>query len=441
MKEVLIITYYWPPAGGPGVQRWLKFVKYLRDFGWEPVVLTVADGVFPATDESLFAEIPEGLAVYRTRSGGPLRLYSKLKGQKGGQVPVALISAEKKRSWFEQLALWIRSNGYIPDARKGWYRYALRGIAAVMQDHKPVLVVTTGPPHSTHLIGKTVAHKYGLPWLADFRDPWTTVYYNYLMPRTNRTKRVDRQLESQVLQSADCVVTVSDAMKEEFLDRAGRVEVIRNGFDEDDMPAAALITGPEERFVLLHTGNIAPNQHVPALWDALSDLADRDVGFRRDLQIRLVGNVDGNVLRYIDKVGLADCLDLSGYVPHLEATTLMQSASLLLLLIPEAPGNRAIVTGKIFEYLLAGVPVLGIGPLNGDADAILKETDRGKMIDYQDKEMIRKAIGRTYNRWLENDKVTERMSVEPCRQFNRRQGTEKLAALLDSLLKQDEQAG
>jgi glycosyltransferase involved in cell wall biosynthesis len=441
MKEVLIITYYWPPAGGPGVQRWLKFVKYLRDYGWEPVVLTVRDGVYPAVDGSLVDDIPDGVAVYRTRAGGPFGLYSLLKGQKRGRVPVALISDSGERTWFDRFAVWIRSNCFIPDARKGWYRHALRGAAVVMQHHTPSLVVTSGPPHSTHLIGRKVSRRYGLPWVADFRDPWTTVYYNHLMPRTPRTERIDREYEEGVLRDADAILTVSRAMQEEYAGRAMHVEVIRNGYDESDMPSPVRDPAPSDRFVLLHTGNIAPNQHVPVLWDVLAELCRDDASFRDRLLVRLAGNVDASTIGYLHSVGLSDRLEVNGYVPHREATTMMHQASLLLLLIPDAPGNRAIVTGKIFEYLLAGVPVLGLGPDGGDADLILRETERGEMIAYDHKGAIMEKLKECYKRWVDDGRVTNRLPNEPCLPFSRRKGTEQLAVLFESLMEESAQKG
>ena len=435
LKKVLIITYYWPPAGGPGVQRWLKFVKYLREYGWEPVVLTVENGVYPAIDNSLHNDIPDGVAVIRTRAGNPFRLYNLLKGNKAGQVPVALINHRKKQSLFDKLAIWIRSNCFIPDARKGWYRHAIKEIPRLMHHDQPKVVITTGPPHSTHRIGQWVANKYNIPWLADFRDPWTTVYYNHLMPRTKRTQRIDLACEEEVLRHANCILTVSEAMRQEYEGRSRRTMVIRNGFDEHDMQEATDSNDPEPRFVVLHTGNIAPNQHVPVLWDVLKEFCQRDPEFSRHLLIRLVGNVDSTTRNYLEAIGLSSNVEYTGYVSHHEATALMQGASLLLLLIPDAPGNRAIVTGKLFEYLLARAPILGMGPADGDADAILQQTGRGEMIGYNERQSVKNRVEAEYHRWLAQGRITQILPLEPCLQYSRRRATGQLASLLDELVK------
>ncbi|MFO7723504.1 MAG: glycosyltransferase family 4 protein, partial [Bacteroidales bacterium] len=431
---VLIITYYWPPAGGPGVQRWLKFVKYLRQYGWEPVVLTVSGGTYPSVDPTLEAEIPEGLTVYKTRANsGPFRWYNLLKGNRSRQVSVALINTAKKPSLFDSLAIFVRSNLFIPDARKGWNKSAMKAVPEILEKHQPALVISSGPPHSTHLTGLKIARQNAIPWIADLRDPWTTVFYNMVMPRTSRTKRIDQKLEDAVISLADAVVVVSEGMKHEFEGRAKRIEVIPNGYDEDDMHRD-MIQVEQQYFTLLHTGNLAPSQHVPALWDAIAGIINDNNDFAADFRLKFVGNTDGSIIRYLEEKGLANNVIQQGYVEHREATRLMTEATMVLLVIPRTPGNGSVVTGKVFEYLASGTPVLGVGPVDGDAAAILTDTGRSAMVDFDDEIVIRQRLTEAYTHWLEHGRRLPRHHPGSATRYSRESATYTLTQLMDEVV-------
>jgi glycosyltransferase involved in cell wall biosynthesis len=433
MKKVLIITYYWPPAGGPGVQRWLKFVKYLRQFGWEPVVLTVSDGTYPSVDHSMEAEVPPGVNVYKTRAGGgPFRWYNLLKGNRSRQVSVALINTAKKPSLFDRLAIFIRSNLFIPDARKGWNRSAIRAVPDIIAEHQPALIITSGPPHSTHLIGLDSAVKTGLPWIADLRDPWTTVFYNRVMPRTRRTRMVDKRYEDAVISAADAVITVSRGMKQEFEGRARRIEEITNGFDKDDMhPDTRQVK--QDHFTLLHTGNLAPSQHVPAMWDAMAEMVHENPSFADDFRLHFVGNTDGSIIRYLEEKGLANNVIQKGYVEHREATRLMTEASMVLLVIPNTEGSQSVVTGKLFEYLASGTPVLGVGPPDGDAAAILDQSGRSLMSALNDKDSVKRQLLGAYQQWHILGRILPKHDPSTAAPFSREKATAQLAKLMDEV--------
>ena len=434
MKKVLVITYYWPPAGGPGVQRWLKFVKHLQEFDWEPVVLTVSNGIFPARDASLEAEVPPGIKVYRTKTSNPFLLYNVLRRKRSDEVPVALIHEGGKHSMFERLAVWIRSNMFIPDARRGWNRYARRAVSTIFHEHKIDVVVTTGPPHSTHLLGDQISARYRVPWLADFRDPWTTVYYNTMMPRTRITRWLDQRWENRVLHNADLVVTVTPGMKREFEDRARWIEVVTNGYDEEDMPDVKGLEIRSEKFTVTYTGNMAPSQHVPALWDALARAVHELPGLADHFRLNFVGSIDGSVLAYLNRTGLSKYLERVPYLEHREALKKMVGSSLLLLLIPQTPGNKLIMTGKIFEYLASGTPVLAVGPTDGDAAALLHEANRNPMIDFSDQPKMLAQITEIYSQWMQNDKVTKREDLGIVEKISRRNCAQILSRLLGKLM-------
>jgi len=348
VKNVLILTYYWPPAGGPGVQRWLKFVKYLEEFGWKPHILSVKEGTYSAIDTELEKEIPEGIPVHKTKTSDPFRFYNMLKGKKDGSVSVALININKKRSLVDRLAMYIRSNCFIPDARKGWNKYAYREAMDILRNENFDLIVTTGPPHSTHLTGLKIKKKTGIKWLADLRDPWTTVYYNDMLPRTAKTRRIDKKYEDEVLANADMLTVVSPGMKEEFADRNPNVKVVMNGFDMEDMEDTGVREHENagiQEFSLTYTGNFKPNQHVSHIWDGICELIAENKDFAKDFKLRFVGNVDSSVPEYFQTMGMDGNLDLVSYVPHSEVTRIMASSTTLLFVVPQSKNNKLIIQG------------------------------------------------------------------------------------------------
>ena len=428
MKKVLIITYYWPPGSGPGVQRFLKFGKYLREFGWEPIILTVDNGSYPFTDISLEKDIPKGLKVVKTKTFEPFQWYNMLKGKKGKSTGVGMVGMQEQ-SFIQKLALYIRANYFIPDARKGWKKYALKKAKAIIQEEVIEAIITTGPPHSAHLIGLDLKQQTSLPWIADMRDPWTTVFYNKFFPRTESTKRKDKALEDKVLENADGVVVVSNGLKQEFSDRNENISIIYNGFDETDIPLS--IPQRNKRFTISYVGNFKPNQNVHALWEVLSEMKEQDSEFFDDLELFITGNIDSSVIDSIHANGLGNNLHLSSFVAHQEAVQRMMSADILLFVIPKSVRNKLIITGKLFEYLATGNPILGIGPIDGDASEVLQDANRYPLSDYSDKENIKKQLLSAYQKWKNHE--SNRLEVGDIKRFSRKGLTEQLVNKLNKL--------
>jgi len=434
MNRILILTYYWPPAGGPGVQRWLKFVKYLEDFDCKPYILTVADGTYSAIDNDLVKEIPEGLMVYKTKSRDPFRFYTMLKGKKDGSVSVALININKERSLIDRLSMYIRSNFFIPDARKGWMPYAYKEALNIIKEQNIDIIVTTGPPQSTHLIGLKLKRKTGLNWIADLRDPWTTVYYNDMLPRTQKTRRIDKAYEDEVLGAADAVTVVSPGMQKEFKDRNPNVQLVMNGFDMADMRGGAVNAVTDDKFRMTYTGNFKPNQHIPEIWNAICELIDGDEQFKNDFQLRFVGNLDSSVPEYFRDKGHEGILEIISYVPHAEATGLMSYSDVLLFVVPQSRNNKLIITGKLFEYLASGTPIYSTGPVDGDAATILNQTGRSGMIDYNDKEKFKEQILHFYKDWKVNGGSLPKLDVSMLDQYSRRSSAGLMAGIINNLI-------
>lgn len=430
MKKVLIITYYWPPGSGPGVQRFLKFSKYLREFGWEPIILTVDNGSYPSTDKTLEQDIPEGLEVYRSSSFEPFRWYNLLKGKKTKDTTVGAIGLQGS-SFFQRLALYIRANFFIPDARVGWNRFAVKKARTIFKEHQIDAIISTGPPHSSHLIADALKKTHNKPWIADLRDPWTTVFYNAFFPRTESTKKKDKQLEDLVLKNADSVSVVSNGMLEEFSDRAKDISLIYNGFDDEDFKL--LKKAKNEKFTISYVGNFKPNQNAVVVWESLKELCTKNPQFKSDLKIALTGNVDTSVVNSIHKSGLKEQLSLEGFAAHHTAVQRMLDADLLLFVIPVSERNHLIITGKLFEYLATGNPILAIGPKLGNASALLKDAKRDDMLDYEDKKLVMTQIENAYQNWKNGSSAN--FSLDDLERFTRKGLTEKLANKLNELSK------
>lgn len=371
MKRVLIITYYWPPNGGAGVYRWLKFSKYLPEHGWKPVIYTPSNPELTADDPGLLRDVHPDVEVVKRPINEPYTLYKRLTGRKADEkVQTAFLSETKRKSWREDLALWVRSNFFVPDARVAWVRPSVRFLTDYLKEHPVEAVITTGPPHSMHLIGLGLKRALGVKWIADFRDPWTNIDYYQQLKLGKGADRRHREQERSVLQSADRVITVSWSWARD-LEQLGakEVEVITNGFDPDDVPSPPVPV--DEDWSLVHIGAMSATRDCPALWVRLCALCTSDPEFGRRFRLRFVGPVDHSIIESITSAGLIDKVERLGRISHDEAMREMQRARVLLLPINDTPNKQGILPGKLFEYLGMGRPILAVGPASGDVSNVL----------------------------------------------------------------------
>ena len=430
MKKVLIITYYWPPAGGIGVHRFLKMARYLPDYGWEPIILTTRNGSYPYLDPDLEQDVPASVKVFRTTPLEPFLWYNWLRGKKGKQVEVAVIGWNSRKTWLQRFSEWIRANFFIPDARVGWYPSAVRKATEIIREHQPDAIITTGPPHSTHLIGLRLKNKFNIPWIADMRDPWTRIFYNFQLPRTCLTKKIDHYVEQAVIKNADRISVIGPGMKEHFNTSPDKTDVVYNGFDEQDfLPNPARET---DGFVIRFVGNMKANDDIPSFWKAFSRLRDTDPGFKQNVRLIITGRIDPKVMEVIENEKLKTVIEAEGFVPHTEAVHKMQDAQMLLFSVPVTPDGQLYITGKLFEYIGANCPILGIGPKGGDADQILRQSDANPLFDYDDVDGIYEALEAAYRQWT-NDKKIQRKENSRRSLFTRKKQTEILAGILNQI--------
>lgn len=426
-RRVLVISYYFPPAGGPGVQRVLKTVKYLPEFGWKPTVLTVDRGAFPSTDASMLADVPPDIEVVRTASLDPLGLYQRLKGG-SSDAPVGSVVATDTAS---RVAAWIRANVFIPDARVGWLPFAVARGLRLMRSTKFDAILTSGPPHSVQLTGLVLNRLTGIPWMADFRDPWTDINYYHELPHTALAAAIDQALERMVLRTASAITTVSDSWAELLAEKANRqVHVVQNGFDEEDFPHQAPPESPSDAFVLTYAGSLYASRNMRVIWDALASLIDDSP---LPLRIEIVGTVDPVVRESIEKKGLDNVVRVRPYLPHADAIDAMRSADALLLVIEDFPLARGMLTGKIYEYLASGRPVIGVGPADGDASRLLEQTGGGRMIDRLDEVGLRKELLRLIREKHRSGRTMGALR-DDVKRYSRREQTRGLAALADEVV-------
>ena len=428
MKKVLIITYYWIPSGGAGVQRWVKFAKYLRQYGWEPIIYTPENPEYPSIDYSFEKDIPADITVLKTPIWEPYNVYRNLTGKKNQAINAGFISENKKQGWKDKLSIWIRGNFLIPDPRRFWIKPSVRFLSDYLNENPVDAIVTTGPPHSMHLIGMGLKKNFpSLPWVADFRDPWTNIDFYKDLNLTWLADKIHHKLEREVLQNADTVLVVSRGMEEEFaLMKPKKLRVITNGYDESDVQVGTLTL--DGRFSISHIGTLNAARNPRIVWKVLSEICAENVDFKKDLQIQLVGKVDFSVLEDIQSYGLQEQLLKIDYLSHSEAIAKQNSSQVLMLLINQSGNAKGILTGKFFEYLAAKRPILAVGPTDGDAAVVLNETGAGVIVDFADEQETKTAILNYYNQYKKGTLSVQSESVE---RFSRRSLTGELAGLLD----------
>ena len=447
MKRVLIITYYWPPTGGSGVQRWVKFAKYLPAEGWQPVIYTPENPEQLAVDTSLEAEIPAEVEVLKTHIVEPYELYKKFLRKSGHSkevVEVNPVNAQNK-SLAQKVAMWIRGNFFRPDPRCLWIKPSVKFLKKYLEEHPVDLIVSTGPPQSMHLIGRELAIQTGLPWIADFRDPWTKIFYFKHLSMTRLTARWHKKMEKKVLDDASVVVAVSPLVQQEFQAMTQTpVELITNGFDEcdfrneeaeDDCIDVSKVKyaagGPDKDFIITHTGLFAADGNPTTLWKVLAEKCAHNENFAKALKIRFIGKTDESIIESVREAGLELYLTDLGYKPHAVAVEEQRKASLLILPLRKEPEYKAVLPGKLFEYLASWRPVLGIGQPDGAMSMILNTTKTGVVLDWEDKASLDRYIELCWQNHLKGMLTVEDADIS---QFTRRNLTHRMAQLFEKTI-------
>ena len=425
LKKVLIITYYWPPAGGPGVQRVLKFAKYLPEFGWQPIILTVENGEYPAIDISLQDDIPSSCQVHKTFSLEPNLFYKKFTGMVVDEkIPTAVLAAEST-NWKKRLANWIRLNLFIPDAKIGWIPFAVRKGKKIIKAEKPDIIFSSSPPPTVHLIAHKLAKWSGIKWVADFRDPWTDIYHYNDVKRSAWSLNRDKDKEKEIVTTAGEIITVSQNVAEllnEKTTNQREIYIIPNGYDEADF----IDLGEEttfDKFTIAYAGKMNIQQNPVKLWQDIGELVRSNKKFAENFQLIFIGKIVNEVFKQLNTQGLENYYKYLGYLNHDVMLKKMMNSNILLLIIPDTTRNKGIVTGKLFEYIAMRNYVLGVGPVDGDAAKILNETQCGNMISYNG-DFVAELMAQFQN-WLKKKKLS--VNMDKIEQYSRQNQTLSLS--------------
>ncbi len=423
-KKLLIITYYWPPAGGPGVQRWLKFVKYLPDFDVQPIVFVPENPTYPIVDSNLVAEVSDKAIILKTPIFEPYQLASFLSKNKTKKISSGIIPNQKKQSFLEKVMLWVRGNLFIPDARVFWVKPSVAYLEKYIRENEIDTIITSGPPHSLHLIGLELKQKMNLKWLADFRDPWTTIGYHKSLRLSQYAAKKHKQLERQVLNTADTIIVTSKTTKAEFQALTTKpIEVITNGFDVEKVDKQSLDT----KFSLAHIGSFLSERNPKIVWESLVELCAEIPDFKSHLEIKLIGAISQEVLETIEQFGLNLYLNNLGYVSHAEAVAHQRKSQVLLLIEINSEETKSILPGKLFEYMVSERPILAIGPKDSDFAEIITNTNSGVFFEYSEKAKLKQTIQEYYNQFLVGKLQSHAVGLQ---QYSRKNLTQQLVELL-----------
>lgn len=400
-KKVLIITYYWPPAGGPGVQRWLKFVKYLPDFGVQPYVFVPENPTYPILDSELKKDVSDKAIVIKTKILEPYQLASYFSKKKTKNISSGIIPNQKKQTFLEKAFLWVRGNIFIPDARFLWIKPSVKFLEKYLQENQIDTIITSGPPHSLHLIGLQLSKKNkSLHWIADFRDPWTTIGYHKELKLSAYAEKKHQTLEKEVLQTANKIVVTSKTTKAEFQKITNKpITIITNGYDSENTNKVFL----DFKFSLAHIGSFLSQRNPKILWKSLSELVSEIPHFKADLEIKLIGAVSQDVLSTITDFKLDSFVNNLGYVSHSEAISHQQNSQVLLLIEIDSANTKSIIPGKLFEYMVSDRPILAIGPKDSDFAEIITSTNTGVFFEYNQKEQLKATILNYYDLYKDNN--------------------------------------
>lgn len=422
-KKVLIITYYWPPSGGPGVQRWLKFVKYLPSFGVQPIVYIPENPNYPIVDKSLLNDIPESAIIIKQPIQEPYKL-AKWFSNSAKTISSGVIPKEKKQSSVQKLLLYIRGNFFIPDARKAWVKPSVTFLSDYIQKEHIDTIITTGPPHSLHLIGLQLKQKFNVNWLADFRDPWTTIGYNKELKLTKSSQEKHLKLEKDVLQTADQIIVTSENTKREFQHKTQKpITVITNGYDVFNVPRVK----KDAKFTLAHIGSLLSERNPKVLWKVLSEFIQDNEEFKNSFELQLIGVVSDDVMTSISEFGLKSYVNVVGYVSHEEALKAQRQSRVLLLVEIDSEDTKAIIPGKLFEYMVSETPILAIGPKDSDVERIIKNTNTGSYFYYDAEDVLKIQILSYFEAYQQNNLKTNPIGLQP---YSRKELTKKLSQLI-----------
>ncbi len=426
--KTLLICYYWPPTSGGGVMRWLKMSKYWNDECNELIVYTPELVEFPAYDETLLAQVPKNVKIIKNKIWEPYKIYKRFTGKKNTYS--GFINEKEKSNWKDKLSVWIRSNFFIPDARTFWIKPSIKYLYSYLKENPIDVIISTGPPHSMHLIALGLKKKLNIKWIADFRDPWTDIDYADELKLTDFAQKKHEKLERQVLENADKVVTVSWSWQKDLGALGSRtdIELITNGFDPADFIDCD--STYNEKFSICHLGSMNSKRNPENLWEVISALCLENQEFKQHLEIKLIGQVDASIIKSIENLDLNSYLQKIDFLPHKNGLMELNSSSILLLPINLKAHSEGIIPGKVYEYLATGKPILAIGSKDSDIKYIIENSKNAILLDYQDSAEMKSFIWNEFINFKSNSATNK---TEANNQYSRKELANRYKQLVKNL--------
>ena len=368
--KVIILTYYWPPSGGGGVQRWLKFADNLNKLGCTPIIYTPSNPDVPLRDPTLLEDVPDGIDILTTPIFEPSRLLRKIFG-KSGSERLGAYGDDKKQSLLSRISLWIRGNFFIPDARVRWVKPSVKFLSKWLDENHVDAIITTGPPHSIHLIGLGLKKKNPkLKWIADFRDPWSDMDYldDFKMGKKSRKKMAE--MEGEVTSNVDRLIVTSRSAKDKFVEGKNKICLfIPNGWDAADFPKSIPSKEDSEIMRFGHFGSLHGSRNAIGLWKAFAALKGKGQKF----ELIFAGSFSPEIRRHLIDLGLDDNCVFHGNLGHRESIEKMLLCDALLLIHNDSDSATRSTPGKLFEYIAASKPIISICRQKGDLATMLGE--------------------------------------------------------------------
>ena len=423
-KKILIISYYWPPAGGPGVQRWLKFAKYLPEFNISPVLFVPENANYPINDNSLKSEVSKDLEIIKLPIFELSNFFPSLKSL--NSIRSGNISKNKNQSILQKVVFFIRGNFFIPDMKIFWKRNSVNFLKKYLSENNIETIITTGPPHSIHLIGLELKRKLNINWISDFRDPWVNLNYLNRFHLLPFVKEYHKKLRDKVINNSDAVIVTSKRLKDLYSEINSSIFQVTNGYDYNK-PVIKL----DKKFSISHVGSLYNERNPEFLWDIIDELSENLQGFKKDLQINLIGNNNKKIKQNLSKRVFNDCVVCYDYVEHKKAIEFMCSSQVLLMLEVDDDESSYAIPGKLFDYLNSNRPIISIGPEQSEVREILSNTGSGKFFDYKDYNSLKLYIEKLYENYVNNLSSSDNnYNID---NYNRKNLTSKLVEVINKI--------
>ena len=423
-KKVLIISYYWPPAGGPGVQRWMKFVKYLPEYNIKPILYIPENPNYPIYDYSLNDEVSEKLEIIKNPITEISNIISNSKSLnliRSGNIP-----NPKEQSLFQRLLFFIRGNLFIPDMKILWKNKSIDFIENYLSKTKIDVVITTGPPHSLHLIGYELKKRLNIKWISDFRDPWVNLNYLNRFHLLPSVKRRHKKLRDKVLINSNSVIVTSEKLKKLYKEIAPNIFKITNGYDYEYSTVNI-----DSKFSISHIGSLYPERNPKYLWDIIDEICINNEEFRSNLQINFIGNTSEKIIKYLSNKTFKSCVKFYDYVDYKRAIEFMCSSQILLMIEVNDNDSSYAIPGKLFDYLNSKRPIIAIGPDKSEVNQILYDTNAGKFFNYNESINLKLHIENLYNQYEMGSISYDAKNISI---YRRKNLTEELSKIINKVI-------